>query len=124
MKIEKELRDLEKKEAHLFKKKAELIRILQEDEMRSHRLQEIFDSSGYSSPLHLVEALIRKFSIRVTGENSFAKKRKRTHVTAELRDNIRQECSSGLSMNRASKKYGVSYAVVTRVMQGRYDHCA
>jgi hypothetical protein len=124
MRIEKELRDLERKSARLSKKKAELMRILREDEVKSQELQHIFDSSGYPSPLDLVEALIRKFGLRVTGENAFTRKRKRTRMTAELRDSIRQECTSGLSMNRASKKYGVSYAVVTRIMQGRYDHCA
>jgi uncharacterized protein YtpQ (UPF0354 family) len=124
MKIEKELSALARKEIRLSKKKAELLSILNADEKRCQQLQSIFEHSGYSSPLNLVEALMRKFNIRVTGENSLAKRRKRTLITAELRDNIRRECSSGISMNRASKKYGVSYAVVARIMHGHYDHCS
>ncbi|MDR3316876.1 MAG: hypothetical protein LBS68_02260 [Puniceicoccales bacterium] len=121
MKKINEMKVLDKEFARITRRKEELLRQQREDSEREQKLQGVFVQSGYTSPLDLVEALIRRFGIKITGENAFLRKRKRTRVTAALRDAIRHECSTGLSMNRASKKHGVSYAVVSKILQGFYD---
>jgi predicted Fe-Mo cluster-binding NifX family protein len=89
--------------------------------LREKKLDIVLAESGYGSPLDLVEAFIRKFGLKITADNTFLRKRKRVRVTSELRDAIRKECAEGLSMNRASKKYGISYAVVSKILNGAYD---
>ncbi|MDR0428614.1 MAG: hypothetical protein LBG86_01095 [Puniceicoccales bacterium] len=116
------MKHLEKETARITRRKEELMRLQREEILREERLGEIFSNSGYATPLALVEALIRKYSIKVTGENEFLRKRKRTRVTAHLRDSIKEECGAGLSMNRASKKFRISYAVVVKILNGKYDN--
>ncbi|MDR1437880.1 MAG: hypothetical protein LBI69_02355 [Puniceicoccales bacterium] len=121
MSIEEEMKHLDKETARITRRKEELIRLQREEITREERLGELFSTSGYITPLALVEALIRKYSIKVTGENEFLRKRKRTRVTPHLRDSIKDECKAGLSMNRASKKFKISYAVVVKILAGKYD---
>ncbi|MDR1457105.1 MAG: hypothetical protein LBI34_03610 [Puniceicoccales bacterium] len=124
MSIEEEMRHLEKEAVRIERRKEELVRFQQEEVKREEKLDDVFAASGYPTPLALVEALIRKFGLKVTGENEFLRKRKRTRVTSVLRDSIKEDCHNGLSMNRASKKYRISYAVVARVLAGFYDNKA
>jgi hypothetical protein len=122
MNVEEQIRVLEKETKRLARRKEELLRLRQNDAEKEQKLNSIYAESGYSSPVDLVEALIRRFGLRVTGENSFQRKRKRTRVTGMLRDTVRKDCSEGgLSMNAASKKYGISYAVVAKILNGFYD---
>jgi hypothetical protein len=124
MSVDEEIRVIEKEARRLAKKKEVLLRLHREDSEKAQKLNSLYEGSGYSSPVDLVEALIRRFGLRVTGENSFQRKRKRTRVTGQLRDTIREDCRKGLSMNAASKKYDVSYAVVSKILNGFYDSCA
>ncbi len=48
-------------------------------------------------------------------------RRKRTKVTAELRDQVRAKVKGGLSKNKASQEFGISYLVVNKIMDGQYD---
>ena len=83
-------------------------------------------SSGFKTPRALVEALVDKYNIRLTGKTKpgakTGRKRTRTKVTKDLRDAIRKDVKDGMSMNQASKKYQVSYVVVSKIMKGEYDH--
>ncbi|MDR1435821.1 MAG: helix-turn-helix domain-containing protein [Puniceicoccales bacterium] len=122
MNVEREIQTIDREARKLAKKKEALLRLRQEDSEKEQKLNSIYAESGYSTPVDLVEALIRRFGLRVSGDNSFQKKRKRTRVTGALRDTIRKECKEcGMSMNAVSKKYGVSYAVVSKILSGFYD---
>lgn len=124
MSIEEEIKNLEKESVRLARRKEELMRLHVEEASRQDRLERLFADSGYATPLEFVEALIRKFGLKVTGENEFLRKRKRTRVTSNLRDSIKNDCITGMSMNGASKKYDLSYAVVAKVLSGYYDQLA
>lgn len=124
MSIEEEIRNLEKESVRLAHRKDELLRLAMVNKEREARLDKLFADSGYSTPLEFVESLIRKYNLKVTGENEFQRKRKRTRVTSSLRDSIKKDCANGMSMNKASKKYELSYAVVAKILTGYYDQLA
>ncbi|MDR3117505.1 MAG: hypothetical protein LBT98_02960 [Puniceicoccales bacterium] len=123
MNLEDELKNLDREVERIARRKKELL-LRQEAAQKAKSLDVIYEESGYASPQDLVEALIRRFGLSVTGENLLRRKRRRTRVTAGLRDSIRQDCAAGFSKNRASKKYNISYAVVSKVLTGNYDHLA
>lgn len=122
MNIHREIQDIEKMEMRLAEKKEYLLE--QEQRLRDadERLDNMFKNSGYAAPKELIDALIFKFKVRVTPMGRLVKRRKRTKITIELRDSIARDLSSGMSMNAASKKYAVSYAVIVKVSKGQYSH--
>lgn len=87
------------------------------------KLDSLVKSSGFPSAKALVEALIDKYNLRLSRKKggSTAKKRTRTTVTKELRDAVKKEVKGGTSMNAASKQFGISYVVVSKIMKGSYD---
>ena len=123
MNIKTELKTIEKEEARLARKKEELLTKQKEEEALQARLESLVKTSEFESPKALVEALIEKYNIKLTKKNSGGgkKRRSRTKVTKELRDAIKKEVKSGTSMNAASKKFEVSYVVVSKIMKGAYD---
>jgi len=123
MNIDSELKSLKKEEARLAKKKKELLDKKKEKEAQEAKLESLYKNSGFSSPKALVEALIDKYNVRITKRRgvSAPKKRTRTTVTKELRDAVKKEVKSGTSMNAASKKFGISYVVVSKIVKGAYD---
>jgi hypothetical protein len=123
MDIENEIRNLDREVERIAHRKKELLR-RKEAAQRAKSLDVVFEESGYGAPQDLVEALIRHFGLHVTGENLLRRKRKRTKMTANLRDSVRQDCAAGYSKHRASKKYDISYAVVSKILTGNYDHLA
>ena len=48
-------------------------------------------------------------------------RRKRTKITAGLRDTVLKALKGGMSKNAASKKFALSYAVVTKMEKGVYS---
>ncbi len=48
-------------------------------------------------------------------------RRKRTKITAALRDSVLKAIKGGTSKNAASKKFALSYAVVTKMEKGVYN---
>ncbi len=125
MNIETEIKTIEKEEARLAKKKKSLLQKKKEAEAQDAKLENLVKSIGFKTPKALVEALVAKYNIRLTGKTGGGKtgrKRTRTKVTKELRDTIRKDVNAGLSMNQTSKKYEVSYVVVSKIMKGGYDH--
>ena len=109
-------------EMRLAEKKEYLLE--QEQRLRDadERLDNMFKNSGYATPKELIDALIFKFKVRVTPMGRLVKRRKRTKITIELRDSIARDLSSGMSMNAASKKYAVSYAVIVKASKGQYSN--
>jgi DNA invertase Pin-like site-specific DNA recombinase len=74
-------------------------------------------------PRDLVFALVDKFGVRLAGRRKGSKRgrRRRTKITAELRDAVKKALKGGASMNATSKHFGISYAVVVKMNKGHYD---
>jgi len=126
MNINQELKTIEKEEARLAKVKKSLLAKKQEEEALEAKLDAMVKESGFSTPKALVEALIEKYGIRLSGKRGpkpggAARKRTRTKVTKELRDAIKKDVKGGMSMNAASKAHNISYVVVSKIMKGAYD---
>jgi multidrug efflux pump subunit AcrA (membrane-fusion protein) len=122
--IEEQLKQLQQQEANIAQRKAELEAEMQRRSDLDKRLDEIVKNSGYTSPRDLAQALISKYGLRlaraaaITGEKQ---RRKRTRITAELRDNIKKLVNDGTSMNAVSKQQNISYTVVAKIIKGHYD---
>jgi len=121
MNYEAELKRIEKEEARLARRKKTLAAKLEQNAEEDAKLESIFQNSGYKTPKALIKALSFKYGVAAAAGDELVKTRKRTRITAELRDSIKAEVNSGTSMNAASKKFGISYAVVTKIMKGDYD---
>lgn len=123
MSLNEEILRIEKEEARLARRKEELAAELEKKNEQRTKLEDLYKASGYANPKDLVEALIDLYAIRVTkrlrGTN--LTRRKRTKITPELRAAVKKEVKSGVSMNQASKKFAISYAVVAKIMKGAYD---
>lgn len=127
--IEEQLKQLEQEAARLQQRKAELEAERKRQEELDQKLEDVVKQSGYESPRELVRALIAKYGIRLGGRPSAARpaegartRRKRTRITGELRDQVKNAVNNGSSMNAASKSFGISYAVVAKIMKGHYDN--
>ncbi len=123
MNISKELKTIEKEEARLAQLKKNLLLKKKEEEAKDKALETLVKSSGYKTPKALVEALVEKYNVKLTGAvaATAGRKRTRTKVTAELRDAIKKEVKAGASMNAVSKAHKISYVVVAKIMKGGYD---
>lgn len=131
MDITDQLKELEKREQQLAEQKQRLIAQQEEAKAESEKLERLFNESGYDSPRALVIALMDKFNVRATGLSKRSSssagttstgRRRRTKVTPELRDEIKQIVNDGRSMNSVAKERGISYAVVNKICKGGYDH--
>lgn len=125
--IEDALRQIEKEQARLLEQRKALELQLKEKEKEGQKLEELFQKSGFATPRALVAALVEKYNIRAIGPGAAAPaagktRRKRTKVTAELRDDVRSKVNGGLSKNKASQEFGISYLVVNKIMDGSYDN--
>ena len=122
--IEEQLKQLQQQEANIAQRKAELEAEMQRRADLDKRLDEIVKNSGYANPRDLAQALISKYGLRlaraasITGEKQ---RRKRTRITAELRDSIKKLVNDGTSMNAVSKQQNISYTVVAKIVKGHYD---
>ena len=121
MNIQKELRALEKQKARIARKEKAL-----HDQAKAHKavdamLENIVKSCGLS-PRDLVFALADKYSVRLAGRRKGSTgKRKRTKITAALRDAIKKTVKGGQSMFATAKQFDISYAVVIKMVRGGYD---
>lgn len=129
MEIADELKALEAEKKALAAREKELKELAKEQKAAAQKLEQLFKSSDYETPKALVEALIEHFSITFRGrkKGSVKKKadgaprRRRTKVTAELRDAIKAEVEGGASMNQVAKAREISYSVVSKICKGEYD---
>ncbi|MCH2154983.1 MAG: hypothetical protein MK080_03160 [Opitutales bacterium] len=124
MTINNELLDLEKKLELLAKRKEELLEQQKLEAERSAKLDKLLEESEYGTAKELVEALVQKFNVRISLISTSAtsgKRRKRTKVTADLRDKVKGAVAEGYSKNQVSKNFEISYAVVNKIVDGAYD---
>ncbi len=133
-----ELKELEKQEKRLAKKKERLEAQLKAEKEMAKWYDEVLKESGYKRPRDLIKALMSHFGIRTVsltqskrGPGRPAKsksagasggKRKRTKITAEVRDTVKEALGKGMSKNAASKKFGISYIVIKKIEDGAYDN--
>ncbi|MGJ3244415.1 MAG: hypothetical protein ACFE0O_15855 [Opitutales bacterium] len=126
MNIKTKLKDIEKAEAKLARQKKELLAAKKEMEAREKKLEALVKESGFKSAKELVDALVEKYNIRLSAKRGpkpgSGKRRKRTKMTAALRDDIKKELKDGRSMNAVAKERGISYVVIAKVNKGDYDH--
>ena len=125
--IEEQLRQLEQQEATIAQRKAELEAEKQRRAELDKRLDEIVQNSGYRSARDLAQALISKYGLRLARAAALPgerQRRKRTRITAELRDTIKKMVNDGTSMNAVSKQQNISYTVVAKIVKGHYDKIA
>lgn len=116
------LKQLEREQQRLLDQKKALEEQLKKEEQAEAQLEELFQKSGFATPRALIAALMNKYGVRsVSTTTEGTGRRKRTKVTAELRDAIRNAVNGGLSKNQAAKDFEVSYAVVNKIMDGAYD---
>jgi len=120
MDLEEQLKALEKERARIEDKKKALQEQIKENAAAEQKLEKLFEESGFATPRALIVALMRKYNVRVSGAPTEGR-RKRTKVTAQLRDDVREAVNGGLSKNQASKKFEISYLVVNKIMAGSYD---
>ena len=124
MDLEEQLKQIEKERARLDEKMKELEGRMKAEAEAEKKLEDLYQNSGYPTPRALILALMKKYGIRLTGAASSgesAGRRKRTKVTAELRDEIKGAVEGGLSKNAAAKKFEISYIVVNKIVGGEYD---
>jgi len=137
MRIKEELKIIEREQARLAKRKQALAVKLEEAKKAEKKLDELVKKSGFKNPRDLILALMDKYGISrisVKGATKAAAaadkpakkagkttRRKRTKVTAELRDSIKQALAAGESKNAVSKQFNISYIVVGKVAKGAYD---
>jgi hypothetical protein len=122
MRIQDQLKSLERKKARLLELEKTLVERAKAQKDIEARLESIVKQSGLAVR-DLVFALVDKFKVRLAGrrKGSGRKRRKRTKITAELRDAVKKTVKGGTSMNAASKEYALSYAVVIKMIKGHYD---
>ena len=131
-----ELKQIEKEAQRLAKKKERLEAQLKAEKEMAKWYDEVLKESGYKRPRDLIKALMAHFGIRTVsltavkakpGRPAKAKKaasggkRKRTKVTAEVRDSVKEALAGGMSKNAASKEFGISYIVIKKIEDGAYD---
>lgn len=122
MELQKELKAIEKEEQMLAQRKKELKTRQDRIALINDKLKALFEETGFEEPRELVEALIEAYDVRLAGYTKVnLNKRRRTRITASLRDTIKDEVVNGSSMNKASKKFGISYVVVSKIIKGSYD---
>ncbi|GHB93721.1 hypothetical protein [Cerasicoccus arenae] len=129
MEIADQLKALEAEKKALAAREKELKELAKEQKAAAQKLEQLVKASEYETPKALVEALIEHYGITFRGrkKGSGAKKadgaprRRRTKVTAELRDAIKNEVAGGTSMNKVAKAREISYSVIAKICKGDYD---
>ena len=124
MDLDNQLKEIEEEEARLARQRKELLDQKKKQEALEAKLEKLFSQSGYETPRQLVEALIAKFNVKFSGRKKAAApaKRRRTRVTASLRDELKQAIAGGQSKNSLAKETGISYVVISKIEKGEYDH--
>ena len=121
MNIQQQLKSLGRKKAKLEKIAKNLLAQARAQKSLEAKLEGMVKEVGIPAR-DLVFALVEKFGVRLAGRRKGSRgRRKRTKITAELRDAVKKSLKSGMSMNAASKKFGISYMVVMKVKSGHYN---
>ena len=121
MDLEKQLKDLESEQERLAQMKLELKEKKKLYDDLDGQMKKFLTETNFATPKELAEAIIDKYGIKLSQRKS-GSRRRRTTITATLRDTVKSYVNSGQSMNAVSKQLEISYAVVVKIMKGTYDH--
>jgi hypothetical protein len=141
MSKQNELKELEKLASRIAKKKAKLEAQVKAEKETAKWYDQVLKESGFKRPKDFIKALMEHFGMRTVslakakrGPGRPAKaatkpkaktkstgRRKRTKITAELRDKVKASLEKGASKNAAAKSFGISYLVVKKIEDGAYD---
>ena len=120
MNIQKELQALERQKGRLARQEKALRAKEKACKAVDAMLEDFVKTCGLS-PRDLVFALVEKYSVRLAGRRTGQRrKRRRTKITAALRDAVRKTVKGGQSMNATAKEFQLSYAVVIKMVKGGY----
>jgi hypothetical protein len=120
MNFQARLRSLERAKARLRDQEAALRKQAEAAQKLGARLEVLVRESGMA-PRDLVFALVEQFEVRLAGRRKGVTRRRRTRITVELRDTLKKAVAGGASKLATAKKFRVSYAVVTKAVEGCYD---
>ena len=121
MNLQNKLRSLDRAHSRLAKQKQRLLGYAQEEKVLAGKIEKLVKQIGLP-PRDLVFALVDQYKVRLAGRRKGqGRRRKRTKITAELCEAVTKRVKSGVSMNRASQEFGLSYAVVIKMVRGHYD---
>lgn len=130
MRIQTRIKDLEQMEAAIKKEKEALLVAGRKQKAARSKLRGLLKQSDFDKPRDLVEALIEEFSLRgfsskkrkaASAGKTVGGRRRRTKVTPEIRDMVKNAVKGGASKNAVSKDTNISYAVITKIVEGKYD---
>ena len=136
-----ELKELEKLEKRIARKKQHLEEQLKADHETAKWYDQVLKESEFKRPKDFVKALMEHFGMRTISLSkakrgpgrppkaaASAKKktktngrRKRTTVTPDLRDKVKGALEDGLSKSAAAKQFNISYIVIKKIEDGAYD---
>jgi hypothetical protein len=120
MNLKSKLRSIERAGRRLARQKQRLLGYAQEEKALAAKIEKLVRQIGLP-PRDLVFALVDRYKVRLAGRRKGqGGRRKRTKITAELRDAVKKRVAGGVSMNRASQEFGLSYAVVIKMVRGHY----
>lgn len=142
----KELKELEKLANKIAKKKERIEAQLKADKELAKWYDDVLKESGLKRPRALIKAMMAHFGISTIsltkskrgpgrpakkaaakpakaakGTKTTGAKRKKTKVTAEVRDTVKAAIEGGMSKNAAAKKFGISYLVIKKIEDGAYN---
>ncbi|MFO7724522.1 MAG: hypothetical protein R6V45_03150 [Oceanipulchritudo sp.] len=139
-----ELKELEKLANKIAKKKARLEAQVEAEKETAKWYDQVLKESEFKRPRDLIKALMEHFGIRSVNlsgskrgpgrppkaeseakpqkETNGTRRRKRTKVTPEVRDEVKASLTGGMSKNAAAKNFGISYPVVRKIEDGVYDN--
>lgn len=137
-----EIKELDKLAKKIAKKKQRLEEQMQADQETSKWYDQVLKESGFKRPRAFVKALMDHFGIREVSLTSKKRgpgrpaqkaaattatrkkggaRRKRTEVTAELRDKVKAALKEKTAKNAIAKQFSISYPVVRKIEEGGYD---
>jgi hypothetical protein len=117
--IQKELKKLERKEQLLAKKRQALLEQQNKLQNNTEQVKKLFESSGFSTPAELVQALSAVYGLR--GVKLSTRTRKHTRVDATLRDLVKKELAAKTPKTQIMKKFDISFPVISKIEKGGYD---
>jgi hypothetical protein len=121
MSIQAKLRSVAKQKNRLAKVEQALRDEAKAQKLLAGQVKTFVNTSGLAAR-DLVFAIVDLFGVRLAGRRKGStRRRKRTKITAELRDAVRKRVKSGASMNKTAKEFDLSYAVVAKMIKGHYE---
>jgi len=122
MSVHSEIREIEKEQARLEARRRRLESKAAADAGLQAKVDVFAAENGFSDGKAFAKKVADIYGVIDSGSTTPSGRRKRTKITAELRDTIKAEVSSGKAKNAVSKDRQISYIVIDKIIKGAYDH--